>query len=334
MIFRSEVKLLLQKVHVDINDLMCTEDVPLLSMHEKGILQLSLVDHNLLDPRFEKLSSCVAEILDHHTENNQYPWVTGAKRNIAFDSATGKALVGSTCTLVAERFADVLHLEPDVATILQGVIALDTINMDAHAGIGTTRDGEALRRLREISSFEQSELFETLRGAKLDPSFWRDLTVAEVMRIDYKSFHSAAMKEQRIPEIGIATALQTVRDFLSKEALAVTLRETIQAQKLSLLAVMTFVHQPEPRRELMICTQDRHLYDHLLRFLLDGTKHDLHCELLPAEHETAQKLCGVTGADSAPPLYTAVLLQNNAKASRKQVAPLLLNFFETYLSNA
>jgi exopolyphosphatase len=331
LIFRSEVKLLLQKVNVDISELLCADDVPLLALREKEHLRLTLVDHNLLDPRFEKLSSCVEEISDHHTENNQYPWVTGGKRNVAFDSTTGKAMVGSTCTLVSEKFADMLHLEPDVATLLQGVIALDTINMDANAGIGTARDAEALRRLREISQCDQTELFETLRGAKLDPAFWRDLTVAEVMRIDYKSFHSPEMKERGIPEIGIATALQPVRDCLSKDALAATLRETIRWNNLSVLAVMTFVHQPAPRRELVICTHDRRMYDHMLNFLLDGTKHDLQCALLSAEHAAAQRLCGVAEEDdSAQPLHIAVLVQNNAKASRKQVAPLLLHFFESY----
>ena len=55
--------------------------------------------------------------------------------------------------------------------------------------------------------YNKDDLFETLRGAKVDPAFWRTLTVAEVMRIDYKAFNSPTMKARGIKDIGIATAI-------------------------------------------------------------------------------------------------------------------------------
>ena len=70
----------------------------------------------------------------------------GDDRKIEFDSKSQKALIGSTCTLIFEK---VFHLDPNLidhnmATLLMGVIAIDTLNMDESAGKGTPRDLVAL----------------------------------------------------------------------------------------------------------------------------------------------------------------------------------------------
>jgi hypothetical protein len=121
------------------------------------------------------------EIIDHHADMGLYPWVNGEARLIAYNE--GQALVGSTCTLIAQkvRAAQVEafriitlsqfltespdSLSADVAILLigalldqcceiepvcvsLGVILLDTVNMDESVGKGTPLDAELLDALQ------------------------------------------------------------------------------------------------------------------------------------------------------------------------------------------
>ncbi len=334
LVFRREVQLLLNTVKVDLGDLVCIEDVPLQKLFDANCLSIVLSDHNELDHTLSSFSESVVEIIDHHADNGMYQWVKPDKRNIAFDKHTSKALVGSTCTLVAEKyFESLVPMCAEVATLLMGVIALDTINMDLHAGIGTERDGAALEKLRSISTHSQDELFELLRGAKLDPEFWRQLSVDDVLRIDYKTFQSAAMKEKQMPTLGMAAALMPLKAFLTKQDLYETAKRVMTDQKLGLLVVMTFVHQPAPHRELLLLADKKHeaLYNAVLQYVQDGSQHSLNCSLLRDEHTTANAKFQPTSVSPDEWILSAALKQGDAKASRKQVAPLLTNFLGSIL---
>ena len=75
----------------------------------------------------------VVEIVDHHLDMGGHAAVIGAQRNVAFDAETKKALVGSACTLVAEVLSPELRADATLATLLGGVILIDTLNMDPAA---------------------------------------------------------------------------------------------------------------------------------------------------------------------------------------------------------
>lgn len=330
LVFRREVQLLLNTVDIDLSDLVCVEDIPLNKLHEMKSLSLVLSDHNSLESKLEPLSDSIVEIIDHHADCGQYQWVKDSNRNIAFDAETKKALVGSTCTLVAEKYFESCTLMcSEVATLLMGVIALDTINMDPHAGIGTERDSAALARLGAISTHSQDHLFRMLRDAKLDPEFWRQLSVDDVLRIDYKSFHSPSMSAKSVKTLGIAAALMPLGSFLTKEAMYESARKTMKDQDLSLLVVMTFVHQPAPHRELLVIADQSHgaLFEAVTQFLLDSTQHTLNCSILPEENDLARTAFQAPGGGPAGSgVLSMALKQGDAKASRKQVAPLLTAF--------
>lgn len=346
--FRREVKILLDKVGMDLTDLVLAEELPLDLLLENNRVALTLVDHNTLGAKYTKFGGCVTEILDHHFDNGNYAAVDSAYRQIAFDANTGKALVGSTCTLIAEKyFASGVPMGQDIATLLLGVIALDTINMSENAGIGTERDRLALQRLREISPHSQDELFVLLRDAKLDPVFWNELSVADVLRIDYKAFKSPTMNAQGLGSVGIAAALQPLKDFLLKEHLCETVYSALKSQGLSMVVVMSFVHEPQPRREILLCTPDKSLLDATTQYLLRTDLHDFRCSVLVEDDQRLRELllagsgsdvcddyASPAAADGAPaaPLYGAVLHQGNSKASRKQLAPELLKFFDNYVT--
>ena len=130
--FRREVKLLLELVDLDLDDLICLEEIPVDCIQKKGILEVSLTDHNVLDQKLEELmSSSIKSIIDHHCDCGMYPWVTGLDRNVAFDVARAKASVGSACTLVAENYlqardgSEGVELDANVAILLMAVILLE-----------------------------------------------------------------------------------------------------------------------------------------------------------------------------------------------------------------
>lgn len=109
-------------------------------------------------------------------------------------SAVGKALVASTCTLVAERFlarAPQLLLQPpsgggggNVAALLLGVVMLDAAGLDPMAGKVTERDLAAVAALERVLAAggsvggggsagvvgvgEKMALYKRLSGAKFD----------------------------------------------------------------------------------------------------------------------------------------------------------------------
>lgn len=69
----------------------------------------------------------MVEIVDHHMDLEEHPSVQGASRDIAFEvhDGSGKALVGSCCTIVAERMLEQAptSLSSDIARLLLGVVS-------------------------------------------------------------------------------------------------------------------------------------------------------------------------------------------------------------------
>lgn len=84
------------------------------------------MDHNAVSGGLSELGGAVVEIIDHHADLGNHPGVQAGSRDIAFDASdgSGKALVGSCCTMVAERMLDQAPglLSSDVARLLLGVV--------------------------------------------------------------------------------------------------------------------------------------------------------------------------------------------------------------------
>lgn len=334
--FRRELDVLLKTIDLELNDLLCVDEVPLSRIHDSNKLSLVLADHNKLSSALSPFSTSVIEIVDHHVDSNQYSCVSGNMRDIAFDSINSKALVGSTCTLIAEKYfqlndCDSTPLSPEIATLLMGVISLDTINMDPQAGIGTPRDSSALSRLRSISPYDQYQLFESLRDAKWDPAFWKDLSITDSLIIDYKLFTTSSATSK---PIGISSILQTITDFTTKSDLRLGITQFMKEQSLSMLVVMSCIQTPAPRRELLVITENGQLLEALDRFLMNTTTHNLDCVLQEPLTSRMQQVLNetnqVAGESVIAPLLCSVYTQGNSKASRKQVAPLMVTFYDNY----
>ena len=177
---RRETTLLLEMAGVDLDRLLFIDSpsaiATLLTQTDDGAscasnpLSISLVDHNRIRSSLRHLDGNVVEILDHHEDEGYHtdavPEGSDA-RNIAFRGRD--ALVGSTCTLVAERMlqaADAItvvdggkqgsaRLDPSASLVLLGVILLDTMDMSPEAGKGTARDSAVINALLDRTDWNK-----------------------------------------------------------------------------------------------------------------------------------------------------------------------------------
>jgi exopolyphosphatase len=226
---RRDVEVLLSYVELSLQELICVDELQELDLEaltKKDKLGMILLDHNELSSSLQSrirnyipVSSYIDGILDHHQDQGLYPHLSAERRNVAFDSAKTTALVGSCCTLVVEELlasASARELAPEVGLLLKGVILADTINMDAKAGKGTARDLHALDELdrldTKIASINRTEFFDKLANAKTDINFWRSLSAAEALSLDFKDF---SFPDDRV--IGIASVLLSLQESIAKD---------------------------------------------------------------------------------------------------------------------
>jgi exopolyphosphatase len=320
---RPETKRLLQLANIDLDDLMAMDypDLP-------SKISVSLVDHNFLKWN-NKPDWTVTAILDHHLDERKH-LDTCEERNIAFDASTSSALVASTCTLMVERFPASEEFPPSLAILLLGVILLDSINLSHKAGKVTPRDEAAVQTLLNRTDWSSlnlpaeivgddvtkqpdlTRLFDTLQSQKFHPDFWNSLSVLQALKLDYKSF--AIQPTNKV--FGISSVLQTMTEFLANDDLLdAVLEQEGQSfvEDLELLGIMFFsVVDDTPQRQIILIGKDEKKLDNLVNFF------------------TSEGSLQVQPLDktSKNDLHMICLKQRNFKASRKQVAPILMEYFK------
>lgn len=320
---RRETVLLLGMMQVSTQALTYLDDLPS-AMHDSSV---TLVDHNkLLYSQLE--GSKVAEILDHHMDEQAHDHVVGELRNIAFEGSS--ALVGSACTLIAERLlqSSPREIPSDLALGLLGVILLDTVNMSKSAAKGTLRDqaaSDALMKMTDWSALSQQDstkqfftsqqpdtqgLYDFLNESKFDIAFWKSLSAKDALRLDYKQFTASSGDV-----FGAASVLLPLSDFLEKPDLEQELLEYMAACKIPILVVLSMViADDKPTRSVLVCGPiGSTLVDSMANHLLNTES------LQMTEIESA----------STSELTIRQFAQGNPKGSRKQIVPILMNFYDT-----
>jgi len=214
-------------------------------------LQLSLVDS---DGSWlpQALQARIVEVLDHHAGADPSRFgAPGAARTVE--------QVGSTCTLVAERF--LLRrpeaVDPALAVLLLGPILLDTAGLDPAAGRAAERDRIAAARLGELAGLAAGGLYARLLQARGDLS---GLASEELLRRDFKEGWAGGVR-YGISSVPISRERWLERDLQRDRALGL-FRE---ARALDLLLVMAGYQERGPaslpagqpadsfRRELALC---------------------------------------------------------------------------------
>jgi exopolyphosphatase len=373
---RPETTLLLEWAGIRLDDLVCVDHPGLerLAAHHHNDcpnpLQVTLLDHNRLDLSANPWlrwnenavsSVTVTEILDHHFDEMAHldscP-LNSPGRNIAFhpDSTNQPALVASTTTLLVERYlaatAPSLPLIPTpLATLLLGVILLDSVNLSEQANKVTARDVAAINALVEQTDWSSSsdillqpsnallekyfmspnrtslrpqttKWFEALQNQKFSPTFWSQLNVLNCLGLDYKSFTSSANVS-----FGVATVLTSLSDLLtSKSNVTDQLLEFIQSQNIAVLGIMCATSsEGKLTREFALASTSKNaaLVESLVNFLLTSETG----EVLQLEQVT---LVGRVSSDALTSAGLALFTarQHNSGMSRKQVVPILLAYWQ------
>lgn len=291
-------------------------------------LNVTLVDHNSRD------GWNVVGIWDHHLDEGKHK-DTSVSRVVAFEKE--QALVASTCTLVAERMEDCMAKPYPVSlgVMLLGVILLDSVNMSPQAGKVTDRDRKAVQQLLQgtdwkgLSHKAQATLhvdtttgqpdttafFDALQNAKFDIDFWKGLMVRDALRLDYKTFGS------KIP-FGVSTVLMPMEEFFHKHGLVSGIFEYMQDNQISLLGIM-FAYVNERGhlcRQLALCATEGFSLEPLVEFMTSDKYDGESLELSEMDVRWNE-------ASSHDGLHARFFAQGNSKSSRKQIVPIMLDFF-------
>ncbi|TDH67844.1 hypothetical protein CCR75_001953 [Bremia lactucae] len=309
---RCDVTLLFQELGVDTDALVFVDEFP---WKIKSIVEVTLMDHNAVTnkniPHGYDLQ--VVEIVDHHSDLGQH--LNAQKREIAF--ADGKALVASTCTLVAEKLFefDSHDVHKLLATMLLGVIALDSINFDPTAKKVTPRDAKAAKLLEEMAFARKEDLYDWLQNAKFNPGRWQAFSLEETLRVDHKEFTFVAV-DGSAKKIGISSVLIDLKAFMLKaedaSALCRGLSSFCNQNELALSLVMTMYMMPDKQcqRQLLFFEEDGIYSKHCVDFITKIGFLEVVPLVLPAVYRDER----IVAFD-----------QLNASASRKQVAPIILS---------
>ncbi|OWZ07528.1 hypothetical protein PHMEG_00020071 [Phytophthora megakarya] len=304
---RCDVTALFQALGVDTDAIVFVDEFP----WTRTPVKLTLMDHNALNnkkiPQIDGLE--VVEIVDHHSDLKQH---LDAKREVAF--AQGNALVASTCTLVAERLKDAEHHDVHklLATMLLGVIALDSINFDPSAKKVTLRDVQAAEELEETAFAKKQELFKWLQSEKFNVKHWAAFTLENCLQVDYKEFaFTTSVGEEK--KVGISAVLIDLQTFVRKSQDGAALRKALatycKENELSFLVVMTmFVTADGRHRQLLFFQEVGDEAKHCIEYFKKERSLQLEPLHLPETHHDD---------------HVTVFNQLNTGASRKQVAPLI-----------
>ena len=186
-------------------------------------------------------------------------------------------------------------------------------------------------------------MFDSLQAAKFDPDFWKGLSVVDALRLDYKRFSvTGTTQTNKSVVFGASAVLLPMKDFFSKSAntdnkdgedvmkgIASYMTEHASIDFLAILFFFQCPERGENRRQLMFCeriprndTGNVEIIPGLVDFLIDdGT-----LALKEIRYDSHDSVCTVGGSQR---FAVRLFDQTNTKASRKQVAPLLMKFFET-----
>jgi exopolyphosphatase len=310
----------------------------------------------------------VTQILDHHLDEGAHTDITDTDRNIAFETSSSAALVASTCTLLVERWLsssstspNTVAFPPSLSILLLGVILLDSINMLPQAGKGTERDALAIHALQSQTDWsvlglpaalleeEQDDgrlrpnptrLFDTLQAQKFSPAFWNALTAEQALKLDYKSFGvpnhphpPTTSSSTTTATFGVASVLQRMEDFLQKPRVLESIRDSFFSDDhtnttMEFFGIMFFsvLDDGTPRRQLVLACPNAERLNSLVSFLQEeegssssspSSSSSLQLDVLERKHD-----------DTSSNLHVVYMNQGNARASRKQVAPLLMEYFK------
>eukprot|EP01091_Cochliopodium_minus_P015074 TRINITY_DN5269_c0_g1_i1.p1 TRINITY_DN5269_c0_g1~~TRINITY_DN5269_c0_g1_i1.p1 ORF type:complete len:383 (-),score=106.02 TRINITY_DN5269_c0_g1_i1:256-1404(-) len=308
---RTESSYYFKKLGIETDELIFIDEFDTKKYLDEKKLCFVLVDHNRLASSQGEFSDHVVEILDHHVDENKYS-STLKKKKIE--------LVGSCATLVAEEILsqNEVEMEDTFIQLLLAPIIVDTNNLDPKSGKATPKDEEIVGKLLKLSNLDLpflKSLNETLTFEKFNV---KSLTNEQLFLKDYKQF------DMKGTIVGIPAVQTSISDMFEKEKLSneslldLCSRFTLE-RKLDVLVVMTSFTSKEGKfvRELIVYVKDnKNLHDSI----------SSHFSIVSTDKGSLD-LSKIEAPQNYPP-FISLYTQNNIQASRKQIQPALVDFFE------
>jgi exopolyphosphatase len=295
---RTDITKLFEDTQVDLKAVLYV-DTPALDLGSK---LLHLVDHNRLAAAQESLESCVVEILDHHRDDGR---CSSAKlREIVFP-------LGSCCSLVARHVlahsGGSLLQDPHLARLLIAPILIDTGNLDPSLGKTEPLDSQMVAALAPRAGLEDEQrreaFFQEINAAKFDVSH---LSARDLLRRDYKEFAAGVRR------VGMSAVLKSLSD-VNREEMDAAVDKWMTERNLDVLIVMTAYYQGSVKkfeRQDWVVAREPTVGDALAKRLQAESSLDL----VPLEKTV---------------LRGHAFQQRDVKPSRKQLAPIVIDFLES-----
>ena len=157
-----------------------------------------------------------------------------------------------------------------------------------------------------------SRIFDALSQSKFDAKFGKSLSVKDALRLDYKQFTTS---NGRL--FGASSVLLALEHFLEKPKLEAEILEYMSSCRIPVLIVLSMVVVDDnAQRSVLVCGPPDSC--HLVNSLAD---HLVSSESLLMQEQTT--------VDFLPKLCCRKFAQGNPKASRKQVVPIIMDFYES-----
>ena len=315
---RTEVTAVLAALGIPLTLLLTTDD---LIAHPNRVSSLVLVDHNALPHTLSPLADSVVSIIDHHADERVHP---NAARRIEVCGSCA-SLIAHVLTTTASESDDDGTLAPVVAWMLACAVVVDTINFSPDAGKAREADVRALEIVRGVlGEIDVDALYHALHTAKFDVS---SLSPMQLLRRDAKAYVTQGVA-YAIPGVFVTTS-EFVRRAGGPAGVVDVLDQYAEATGSAFVVVMFTVHSPSISRQVVIHAPPgpnaRSLIDDLSVFL--QTAEDRVLDLQPptdqGEGGSGESGEGFGGEEE---LRYVHFVQNNIKATRKKMAPLLVSF--------
>jgi len=256
-------------------------------------LLLCLVDHHVLSPNDEPLREYIKEIIDHRPIEREYEGVDFTH-----------AIVGSCSTLIVEKLIERKpKMLKNVAEFSRGPILVDTANCLPSAGRVTPRDFAALEKLEKQidENILRDDAYQEIMKAKADVS---KLSSLQILGKDSKSL-------ERICVSGMPFS---ARQFIERSDSMTALTYKMKEGDFKVIIVMgVLVVDNSVHRDMALYCPDGELRQRLSKWLSSANNEQLQLE---DNTESLQSNCE----------FISYFVQNNVKASRKQVMPILKSF--------
>ena len=182
-----------------------------MDLHAASLQKVHLVDHNKLTSNQQFLSQRVETVIDHHVDESQ------SLINIVHKEIE---VVGSACTLIAQKLLARYQLDKDLAQLLLAPILSDTFNLTLTTGRTTPKDLATAHELARIidpkgtpkSVFDR--IFKWVEEAKYDTA---RMSSSDLLRKDYKEWAIPGQSGNTI-RMGIAAVPLSLQDWVKRDS--------------------------------------------------------------------------------------------------------------------